>query len=106
MFSERGMKFMKSSAKELAVEMSVNFCGSNAFMAKHLLHGPQIRTAFYKMGCERMPKCMGRDLFFNPSFCNKLFKQKKYHYPAEFCTSTIEEQDVLLPMFNIQYRSN
>jgi hypothetical protein len=47
--------------------MYIHFCGGNAFVAEHLLNGPQIGAVLQKVGGKRVPECMWTDGFPNPA---------------------------------------
>src|SRR5690349_15157354 len=48
------MKLHQRAAEKVAVEVGIYFCGGNAFMSQHLLHGAQVRATFHQMSGERM----------------------------------------------------
>ncbi len=37
------VKLLQRAAQKIAVEVGIDFCGGNAFVAQHFLHGPQGR---------------------------------------------------------------
>jgi hypothetical protein len=60
------MKLNDRTFQILPVQVGIDLCGGNTFMAQHFLHGAQVGAAFYQMGGKRMPESMRTDSFFNP----------------------------------------
>ena len=53
------MKLVQRIPQVFPVQVGVNFCGGNAFMPQHFLHGPQVGAAFYQVRSKGMPEGMG-----------------------------------------------
>lgn len=64
------------------VHMCVDFCGLNAFMAKHLLNDAQVGPAFQQMRGEGVPERMWADGFGDAGQPSQILNDAKHHGTA------------------------
>jgi hypothetical protein len=57
------MKLNDRTFQILPVQVGIDLCSGNTFMAQHFLYGAQVGTAFNQMGGKRMPERMRADSF-------------------------------------------
>ena len=73
------------------VQMGINFGSSDAFMAKHFLHGTQVSATLYQMGGKRVAECVGTDGLGDTCDFRCLFNHHKNHFPSKTGTSAIKK---------------
>src|SRR5690606_35386995 len=84
----------------ILVNMGVDFCGGNAFMAEHILHSPQIRSALYQVRGKAVTKGVGTDFFLSRNCGSEFLYDQKNHNSGEVCTPSIDKDIVLMARFN------
>ena len=88
------MKLFESGAQMSTVEVDIQFCSGEGFMAQKFLYAPKIGATFKKVGCERMPQCMWRYLSFDTGQLRQIADNIKNHHPSELPPSAVEEKNV------------
>ena len=78
-----------------AVNVDVDFGGSDALVAQHLLDGTQIGTTFKQMGCKTVAQRVGTDDLAHSGKLTQLFDNVENHLTREHRATTVGEQDVL-----------
>ena len=78
-----------------SIQVHVDLGGGDAFVAQHLLNGPEVGPMFQEMGGEGMSEGVRADLLTDPALFGQLFYQGEDHGPGEAGPATVEEQDIL-----------
>src|SRR5690606_27161243 len=78
-----------------SIQVHVDLGGGNAFVAQHLLNGPEVGAMFQEMGGEGMSEGVRADLLTDPALFGQLFYQGEDHGPGEAGPATVEKQGIL-----------
>lgn len=63
-----GMMFYDFTAQSVPVNMCVNFCCSDRFVAQHTLYGAQVGSSFKQVGGKGMAEGVRTDVLVMPAF--------------------------------------
>ena len=96
------MVFSDIGADVILVQMRVNFCGRDAFMTQHLLHGAQVGASLHQVRGKRMAEGVRTDLLFNTGILGPLLDQHEHHFAREVAAATVQEDIVLLALLAFQ----
>lgn len=61
-----GMELFMNTFQTVLIDMGVYLGSGDIRVAKHHLYGPQVGTVTEKMGGERVPEHVGRDILVDP----------------------------------------
>ena len=77
------------------VYVSVNFCGCDVLVTKHVLDYTEVCTVFDKMGGKGVAKSVWRDFLVDAGKHGLTLDNVKHRNPAEGLTEAIQEQNVI-----------
>ena len=77
------MVFLYHSRQVFSVQMGVDLCGKNTFMAQQFLNHAQIRAILYQMRGEGVAKGMRADVLGDPSRLGQSFHELEDTHSAE-----------------------
>jgi hypothetical protein len=84
MLFRQGMMVLDDGSQALAQNMGVDLGGRDVGVTEHLLHTSKIRPVVQKVGRERVPKDMGRDLGrIDPAFQGEFLEQLAQPTPGQ-----------------------
>lgn len=90
------------AAESRAVDMEIDFCCCDAFVAEHLLDCAQVGTSFEEVGGERVAESVGRDLFVDACPRSEVFYDIEDHHAAQASSPSVEEKDVLVAPVHVE----
>ena len=80
-------------AEGVAGEMSVDFCGWDAFVAEHLLDGTEVGTVLHQLGGETVTEGMGADVLVDACVLNCLLQKHEDIVSREVATKAVNEDE-------------
>ena len=75
-----GVVLQNFLAQVAAVQMHIDFCGANVFVAEHGLYGAEVGAPLQQMGGKAVAEGVGADVFGNADTLRRLFDDGKYHH--------------------------
>lgn len=74
-----GMMFYDFTAQSVPVNMCVNFCCSDRFVAQHTLYGAQVGSSFKQVGGKGMAEGVRTDVFGDAGLLCQFLNEMEYH---------------------------
>ena len=78
-----GMMFYDFTAQSVPVNMCVNFCCSDRFVAQHTLYGAQVGSSFKQVGGKGMAEGMGTDVLVDSGPVNGFAQDREDHHTGK-----------------------
>ena len=75
------MKLLQGAPQVAAVQVGVNLCSGDAFMAQHFLNCTEIGPGLYEVGSKGMTEGVRMDIDFNTRLERCIFYDVKDHHP-------------------------
>ena len=75
----------------LRADVGVDFCGEDALVPQHILHGTEVSTVLNKVSGKGMAECVRMHVFLDAGKERLLFDNGEYHYPGHLSSSAIKE---------------
>ena len=82
--------------------MRINLRGGDAFVTEHLLHGAEVGAAFDEVRSEGVAESVRTHCFLDARVFHPLLDEHEYHLAGEVRTSAVQEDVILLALFDFQ----
>ena len=86
-----GMMFYDFTAQSVPVNMCVNFCCSDRFVAQHTLYGAQVGSSFKQVGGKGMAEGVRTDVFGDAGLLCQFLNEMEYHDARDIFAPACQE---------------